>query len=492
MRWIPASSSEIKRIIVNMDKNKSPGSDLVRMLDLKLLVEKVSPVIARLVNLSVSRHVFPDTLKKAIVRPIHKKGNKKCFSNYRPMAILSSVDKIIEKSIVTKIGKFLQHNNILNECQHGFQKGKSTNTLLSKFTNEINTHLDNKKIVLAIFYDFKKAFDTLDTDTLLNGMDECGIGQPLNAWFRDYLTSRSYRVGVGDAVSEEVPVGCGVPQGSRCGPVCYLMHVNSLCGVLCHSSAHMFADDLCTLLAGTDLHEMCRLIQRDIDAVVKWSHDNGIVLNSDKIKLLLIHSPYINVTVTPPLLFAHSFSCLHQNSVACQCLPIERVDCVTYLGVKIDANFSWSSHIDYICSKLRILLGKFYHLSFKVPSSTLKCLYFAIVDSILCYALDSYGLTFKTYIDKLETLQIRFLKLLVNRKTRITCRGDYTKLFSICKILPISLKHKYLLAVNNHGSGEHNVQLIHNYETRSISTGKYEVPRVTNYFGDGTLKKRLP
>ncbi|XP_063635107.1 uncharacterized protein K02A2.6-like [Cydia splendana] len=107
-------------------------------------------------------------------------------------------------------------------------------------------------------------------------MEECGVGRPLNQWFRDYLTARSFRVKVGSALSDEQVVRYGVPQGSGCGPLCYLMHVNSLCGVLRHCSAHMFADDLCTLRAGIDLEQTCRLVQEDVDAVVKWSHDNGI------------------------------------------------------------------------------------------------------------------------------------------------------------------------------------------------------------------------
>lgn len=400
---------------------------------------------------------------------------------------------MIEKIIINQINSFLQINKILNDCQHGFQKDKSTVTLLSRFTDEINTYLGDKKFVVAIFYDFKKAFDTLETNTLLKGMDECGVGQPLNCWFRDYLTSRSYRVKIGDGLSDETRVRCGVPQGSVCGPVCYLMHVNSLCGVLRHCSAHMFADDLCTLLAGTNLSETCRLVQQDIDAVVKWSHDNGIVLNSDKTKFLIIQSPYLSIAETPPLMYTHSFNCLHNSLKNCQCKHIGKVDCVTYLGVKVDVTFSWLEHINYICSKLRLLLGKFYHLSFKVPSNILKCLYLAIVDSVLGYALDCYGLTFKSYIDKLEALQIRFLKLLVNKKTRNNCKGDYSKLFKICKILPVSLKHKYLLAVNNHGSQVHNpIPIEHKHGTRSVSAGKYEVPRVNNYFGDRTLAKRLP
>lgn len=255
----------------------------------------------------------------------------------------------------------------------------------------------------------------------------------------------------------------------------------------------MFADDLCTLSAGTNLAETCRLVQQDIDAVVKWSHDNGIILNSEKTKLLIINSPYLPVTETPPPLLSHSFDCFHNNLNNCICKPIEKVDCVTYLGVKVDKHFSWSYHIDYLCTKLRILLGKFYHLSFKVPKNTLKCLYFALVDSILDYALDSYGLTFKSYIDKLEILQLRFLKLLVNNKTKNKCKGDYSKLFKICKILPVSVKHKYLLLLNSHGGQGRDLQLKnHNYSTRAQYKGKYEVPRVVNYYGDRSLKKRLP
>ncbi|KAI5631696.1 reverse transcriptase (RNA-dependent DNA polymerase) domain-containing protein [Phthorimaea operculella] len=492
MRWQPVDSKYVMRVIKQMDKNKSPGSDLVRMSDLKVLVDKVSPVISNLVNLSVQSGLFPSMLKEAIVRPIYKKGEHKDYRNYRPIAILSSIDKIMEKCVVNRLSNYLQNNNVLVDCQHGFQKGKSTNTLLSRFTDEINGYLNDKKFVVAVFFDFKKAFDTLETETLLNAMDECGVREPLNSWFRDYLTSRSYRVKVGEEFSDAREVTCGVPQGSGCGPVCYLMHVNSLCGVLRHCSAYMFADDLCALRAGNDLAETCRLVQEDVDSVVKWSHDNGIVLNADKTKLLIIHSPYLRLLETNHNIYTHSFDCIHNNYINCSCKPIEHIDCITYLGVKIDNNFSWSSHVDYICNKLRSLLGRFYHLSFKVPLSTLKCLYLSLVDSILSYSLDCYGLTFRTNIQKLESIQIRFLKMLVNKKTKDSCKEDYTKLFKICKILPISLKHKYLILLNNHSRKENLTLVAHDHCTKSVSVGKYEVPRVNNYFGDRMLDKRIP
>ncbi|KAF9811808.1 hypothetical protein SFRURICE_021165 [Spodoptera frugiperda] len=302
----------------------------------------------------------------------------------------------------------------------------------------------------------------------------------------EMATGRSYRVKVGDTLSDRVEVRSGVPQGSGCGPICYLMHVNSLCGVLRHCSSYMYADDLCVLRAGTDINDICPLIQQDIDAVVKWSHDNGIILNADKTKLLVIRSPYSHLSIPTPKLITHEYSCFHNHLINCNCKPVEAVNSVTYLGVKIDESFSWSCHVDYICSKLRILLSKFYHLSYKVPIKILRCLYISLVESIISYALDSYGLTFKTYINKLESLQIRFLKLLVTKKTKISCKDDYRKLFKICKILPVHLKHTYLLAINQHGRKEHDLSIVtNNHSTRFRFLYFY-------YFGDRTLKKRIP
>ncbi|CAH2088033.1 unnamed protein product [Euphydryas editha] len=496
MRWQPVSDKYVDKIIKSMNSHKSPGSDLVRMADIQLVSDKIAPVIARLVNLTVKQHKFPGLLKEAIIRPIHKKGDRKKYINYRPIAILSCIDKIIEKCIVDQLSNYLQTNKILDNAQHGFQRGKGTNTLLSKFTNDINSYLGRGMFVVAVFFDNKKAFDTLEKDTLLHAIEECGVGEPLNEWFRDYLTARSYRVKVGEAYSTARGVRCGVPQGSGCGPVCYLMHVNSLTGVLHHCTPYMFADDLCVLCAGRDLAETCALVQQDLDAVVKWNHDNGIILNSEKTKLIVIHSPYMPLKDIPNLLYTHSYNCFHNNNVKCSCKPIEKVKCVTYLGVKIDEYFSWSEHINFICDKLRAILYKFYYLSYKVPTSTLRLLYTSLVESIVDYALDCYGLTFKTYIEKIEKMQIKFLKLLVNNKVKNKYKNDYKKIFKFCNILPVSIKHKYLLVINNHySSGDHNpllTKVINTHNTRAMTSGKYVVPRVNNYYEDRTLKKRLP
>lgn len=97
MRWQAVNNKQIKRVIKQMNSNKLAGCDPIRMADIKLVCDKVSPVIAKLINLYVKYKIFPSKLKQAIIRPMYKNGCHKNYNNYRPIALLSSVDKIMEK-----------------------------------------------------------------------------------------------------------------------------------------------------------------------------------------------------------------------------------------------------------------------------------------------------------------------------------------------------------------------------------------------------------
>lgn len=93
--------------------------------------------------------------------------------NYRPVAILSILDKIEEQVIVGQISRFLEGNCILSDMQHGFRKGRSTVTALSRFGDRVNEDLHSGfQLIIILFIDYKKAIDTLDQDILLQSMDE--------------------------------------------------------------------------------------------------------------------------------------------------------------------------------------------------------------------------------------------------------------------------------------------------------------------------------
>ena len=97
-----------------------------------------------------------------MVRPIFKKVSKLACSNYRPISLLSNIDKVIEKIIHKRIMQFLNECNLLYQKQFGFQKNFSTAHAVIKLTADTEKSLDNKQSVCAVFIDLKKAFDIVD------------------------------------------------------------------------------------------------------------------------------------------------------------------------------------------------------------------------------------------------------------------------------------------------------------------------------------------
>ncbi|XP_063545720.1 uncharacterized protein LOC134753711 [Cydia strobilella] len=135
----------------------------------------------------------------------------------------------------------------------GEVKGRSTATALTQFSNYVNKSLGGGQQVIALFIDYKKAFDTLDHEQLLQAMDECGIRGPTNQWFREYLNNRTLRTAINGESGSDAHVTLGVPTGSVYGPVGYIMHVNSVSNVVQNCTVYMYADDMCLLFAGKDV-----------------------------------------------------------------------------------------------------------------------------------------------------------------------------------------------------------------------------------------------
>ena len=94
----PCSPDEIKNLITSMNHNKSTGPNSIPVRILKLLNNDISNQLADIFNLSFSTGIFPSQLKLAKIIPIHKKESKLLCSNYRPISLLSNIDKILEKT----------------------------------------------------------------------------------------------------------------------------------------------------------------------------------------------------------------------------------------------------------------------------------------------------------------------------------------------------------------------------------------------------------
>ena len=132
-----------------------------------MIINTISIPLSKIYNITILTGTQPEQLKQAHVIPTFKKGSRLLVSNYRPISLLSNLNKIFKKIIHKRIVGFLDKYNTLYDLQYGFRSGYSTSHSLIHMTEKIRSALDNRKVTCGIFIDLQKAFDTVNHDILL-------------------------------------------------------------------------------------------------------------------------------------------------------------------------------------------------------------------------------------------------------------------------------------------------------------------------------------
>ena len=142
-------------------KNSSPGWDAMPANIAKPSIEYYIKPLTRLVNYSFQNGIFPDELKIAKVIQIFKIGDKPDITNYRPLSVLAFFSKIFGKTMYKYLINFIDKHNILYKYQFGFRKSHSTNYAIILLVDKINNAIDSGNVLIGVFLDLKKAFDTV-------------------------------------------------------------------------------------------------------------------------------------------------------------------------------------------------------------------------------------------------------------------------------------------------------------------------------------------
>lgn len=480
------TKEEIKDIILHMDVKKQPGIDKIRTIDLVKSIDVLSPIIAHMVNLSLHSGCVPIKMKCSIIKPIFKKGDHKSFQNYRPISILPVMEKILERCVAKQLQKYLKDFNVINSAQFGFQSGKSTNDLFVLFSEYINSKLNVNDHILAVFIDFSKAFDTLNHIKLTEALKTAGIRGPLLRWFTDYLENRKFVVRIGNTFSLPQNCNTGVAQGSILGPVLYLLYVNNMFKCMSKCKMFMYADDTVVLSSHHDLHTAEHDMQRDFNEVLRWTHDNDLVINSEKTKLMHICSPYNRDLESPVSISCHSYDCLHilnsENKNCLGCVTIDLVSTHIYLGLKIDRLFSWRPHIDALCSRLRICTYQLYNLKLILPFNTIRNVYCAIAESLMTYGLLVWGLCSQGHLNKLKTIQNRIIKNLIPLH-KAPYDMTITERYNFCNLLPIQKLFLFRFILKYYFCEKYKDTNTHLKNTRLQQNPPYKIPTTINKYG---------
>ena len=164
----------------------------------------------------------------AKVAPIFKSETRLLWNNYRPISLLSSIGKIIEKLMHKRLDFFLEQYNCYYPFQFGFRLNYSTNSALMSIVENIRTQLDNGEFAAGVFVDLRKAFDTVDHRILIQKLEHYGVRGISKKWFSSYLANRKQFASIGNCNSTTKTILIGVPQGLVLGPLPFLMYINDL------------------------------------------------------------------------------------------------------------------------------------------------------------------------------------------------------------------------------------------------------------------------
>ena len=197
------TEQEVLKILNTLKINKSSGPDQIPNKLLKMSALLIAKPLANLFNKSLKLGKFPSSWKKACITPIFKqKGSNSDPTNYRPISLLPTLSKILEKIVFAKIYSHLIKNNLLTEKQSGYRPGHSTQIQLLYLTHQLYSALDDNKNFTAIFLDISKYFDKIWHEALLTKCEiQYGISGPLLSWLTCYLTDRTQVVRIGSSIS---------------------------------------------------------------------------------------------------------------------------------------------------------------------------------------------------------------------------------------------------------------------------------------------------
>ena len=204
----------------------------------------------------ITQGVFPNEIKLAMVVPVYKVNNKQTISYYRPISIFTFFTKVIETIMYNTIAKFLETKGTIHDCQFGFRTNHSTQHATITLVDKIIKSDDSRDIVINLFVDLRRTFDSVSHSILVKKLHAYGIRGNILELCASYLENRTQFVTYDGEKSESKHIACGVPQGSILCPLFFIAYMNDIF----HASKNLFnilySDDISILLSASDLQKL--------------------------------------------------------------------------------------------------------------------------------------------------------------------------------------------------------------------------------------------
>ena len=385
----------------------SCGIDTINNKIVKLCHKQLTVPMTKIINQSMTEGKVPSHFKKALIKPLYKKGPANICGNYRPVSLLPSLSKILEKAVCQQLNSFLDRYQILCQSQYGFRPKNQTTHVVHNMMNYITQHSIQNKVCIATYIDLSKAFDCLQYENLFKKLECIGLATETIDWFKDYLSGRKQQVDIDGKTSDWLDVKLGVPQGSILGPILFLIYMNDI--NICDTTVTYtkFADDTTILSTGNTLAEACDMMNKALVNVDRWFRRNKLNLNPSKTRYMI-------------------FNCTTDETelVKINNQYIERVwhkgneKSFKLVGIHVDEKLTWNSHIDAVAKKMDHANYALRKASKELVPKNKKLLYSGLVHSHLVYGLPIWGFARKGRLNKLLVKQKHSIRKIHNLRYR--------------------------------------------------------------------------
>ena len=463
----PVLPDEVNSIIKNMRSSKSCGIDEIDSCVIKMGNEQLLPAITHVINLSIRSGHFPQHWKCAKIIPLHKKEDKTDPKNYRPVALLPVISKILERAVFMQFVKYLEENNIMNPKHHGFRGSHSTCTALLEMYDIWTEAQAEGKVSATIMLDLSAAFDVVDFGILIQKMEIHGFDSNSIKWISNYLSCRSQKVLIDGHLSSSKPVMVGVPQGSILAPLLYLVYTNDLteavhdhcdppsiqqqgelnfrsgckiCGSIC-----LYADDSTYTISQNDPVLLKATMDAKYQNITQYMAKNKLILNTNKTHLLVMASKRQHK------IHGDFGISLNTGNEIIQPTCNEKL-----LGAIISNDMEWSMHIrdhkESLQRNLSTRLNALTKVCMIADFATRKLVANGIFMSSLINLIQLWSGTTDTLLDMLQVTQNRAARLVTKLPPTTSCE-TLLRQVGWLSVRQLSVYHSMIMVFNIRRTG---------------------------------------
>ena len=290
----------IRRAIMSLNQSEATGIDGIAVKWLKRFVHTLTPFMRHLVNQTIDTSEYPERYKAGCISPLPKKGDLKQKKNWRPVTLLSTCSRVVEKILNSQMKSYLKEYSLLPPTQHAYLTGKSTTSAWSDLDFFVSRARDEGRHVSMLCQDMSSAFNTVDASVILPKMRMMGFMDNSLRLVASYMSGRTNRTRVSNHVTEPRNVFTGIGEGSVLGPATFLLCVIDGDVVIERTRARVlemfptlnqddirfhvvsFADDISGLVDCTDPNAMRAALSIMSEEYRRFFTAQGLKVNPDK------------------------------------------------------------------------------------------------------------------------------------------------------------------------------------------------------------------